>query len=558
MKTYIFKAFAAAAMLATAALSGCQADMDAPSKTPPEASLKPNTTILELKNAFADKTELVGTKENGEHYIIHGRVITSDASGNIYQSIVVQDETAALTFSVRKANMSAIYPLGQELVIDMTGMYMGYYHNLQQVGWPDTPYQGEPQLGFMAWANFQPHVQPNGFPNVECATVKYSDPWPADKMYMIVCEISELPGSGEALRAMQGQLVEFRGVHFQDAGKATFSEYQSSGENNVIVNGQGQTITAYTSGYSNFYDDILPEGTGYVRGILSYYGDNYQLRFRDRADINITTKGTEKTDPFTVADVLGGTYNGITGWTSGYIVGSVKAGKSTVTGNDDIIFGKDAELDNNLVIAASADETDYTKCITVQLPQQSQFRAYANLLDNPGVYKKKLTVRGTLSSFLGMPGIVDNAGTTASFEIEGVDTEHGDIPEAKGDGTEANPYNLGALLRAENAMTGVWVEGYVVGYVSGDDFKSTANFSAQSDGSSNFLNNNNIILSEAGAGLANVSNSAPVQVPISFKSTLGLNANPSIFGKKVLVKGNIDLDWLGGHSLRKITDVKVL
>ena len=67
MKKTAYLALAAISLFGTVSLTGCQADMDAPSQEAPVATLTPNTTILELKNEFADQTAQVGLKENGEH-----------------------------------------------------------------------------------------------------------------------------------------------------------------------------------------------------------------------------------------------------------------------------------------------------------------------------------------------------------------------------------------------------------------------------------------------------------------------------------------------------------
>ena len=93
--------------MAAASLGGftaCQDNIDAPEFETPVATLKPNTSILEVKTEFWDNAQnyikKIGTKPDGSHYIISGRVITSDYAGNIFKSITIQDETAALTFSV--------------------------------------------------------------------------------------------------------------------------------------------------------------------------------------------------------------------------------------------------------------------------------------------------------------------------------------------------------------------------------------------------------------------------------------------------------------------------
>lgn len=403
------------ALALAAGMTACQADMDTPDLQVPEATIQPNMTIAELKTEFQNQTELVGTQEDGSHYISHGRVVSSDASGNIYQNLVVQDETAALTFSIRQGSMYTSYRLGQEVVVDMTGLYIGYYRGLQQVGAPGDPYDGAPQLGFMAYDNWLGHAQKTGLPNPDTKLVTYDEQWPADNMY---CISLTLPISQGDLIRLQSQLVEIRNVSFSGAGKLTYAPKQET-VSRYIKNEAGDSIAVRNSGYSNFYNDTLPVGTGNVRGILGYYGDSWQLTLRDRSDVMISNDGA-KEKPFTVEQMLSGNYNMREGWATGYIVGSVKAGE-TATAADKVIFGKDAELDNNLLIADDPDCTDLSKCVTVDLTQGSMLRRYANLIDNPDVYKKKLSVLGTVGSYLGTTGMNDCPGTIGSFAIEGVE-----------------------------------------------------------------------------------------------------------------------------------------
>lgn len=415
MKRYKIITLGIGALALAAGMTACQADMDTPDLQVPEATIQPNMTIAELKTEFRNKTELVGLKEDGSHYIIHGRVVSSDASGNIYQNLVVQDETAALTFSIRQGSMYTSYRLGQEVVVDMTGLYIGYYRGLQQVGAPGDPYDGAPQLGFMAYDNWLGHAQKTGLPNPDTKLVTYDEQWPADNMY---CISLTLPISQGDLIRLQSQLVEIRNVSFSGAGKLTYAPKQET-VSRYLKNEAGDSIAVRNSGYSNFYNDTLPEGRGNVRGILGYYGDSWQLTLRDRSDVMISSKGMEK-DPYTVENLLSGDYNMRQGWATGYIVGSVKAGE-TATAADKVIFGKDAELDNNLLIADDPDCTDLSKCVTVDLTQGSMLRRYANLIDHPDVYKKKLSVLGTVGSYLGITGMTDCPGTIGSFAIEGVE-----------------------------------------------------------------------------------------------------------------------------------------
>ncbi len=564
--------YSSLALAAIALLPGCQAQMNAPENETPVADLTPNTTLADLKalavenpgelyvaDADGNLTQEVGLRPDGSHYIIHGRMVSSDATGNIYKSLSIQDETAALTFSVNQRCIFSGYPLGQEIVVDLTGLYLGYYSGLMQVGAPGEPYNGEDQVDRMPWGLFLKHIQRNGLPNDDFALIREGETPPADRAYIILTDLTNLPASGMELYNMQSQLVEFRNVYFEDGGKATYSNYEES-VNRTLRGVNGGSIIVRNSGYSNFYNQTIPEGTGTVRGILSYFGGSWQLVLRGPEDVIISGKG-DASDPFTVADICNPTFEGISGWAEGYIVGSVKAGVSTVTSADQVIFGKDAEMDNNLLIAASADETDWTKCAVVELPQASIFRRFANLADNPEVYKRKLTVNGTIGHFLGLPGVIDNAGDEKSFSIEGIEVDP-NAPvkpsvEPSGSGTESDPYNIGAIMAAKEEQKNVWVVGYVAGYVAQNDW-TTAVFSPnETAGSTNYLNNTNVILTEKSAATADYTNSIPATLKAGVKSVLGLQKNPAIFGKRVLIKGDLTKVY-DTWGIKNISEVKEL
>ncbi|MDE6392554.1 MAG: hypothetical protein K2L59_04720 [Muribaculaceae bacterium] len=563
--------YACLAALAGLVFGGCQADMDTPELEIPTSALEANMTILDLKTAYEGQSVPVGylpgtetydadgNVTGGEHVIIKGRVISSDASGNIYKSLVLQDETAALAFSLNQSSMYVDYRLGQEVLVDMTGLNIGYYRGLQQVGAPGEPYSGEPQLGFMAYDYWLAHSERNGLPDPDCAYIRYGkDDVPADKMHCFVFnsfdEVNSL-----LLTSMQSQLVEFRNVRFEGAGELNYSDYQESA-NRTLIDVNNQTLTVRNSGYSNFYNNILPEGTGRVRGILSYYGDAWQLVLRDLADVQITEDGA-KDRPYTVGQALNPENQGMSGWVTGYIVGSIKAGVSTVTSNADAIFGSDAEMDNNLLIASDPDEKDVFNCVVVELPQNSVFRYYGNLADNPEVYRRRIEVNGTIGEYVGMTAIVDNAGTKDSFEIEGVEpgSSTGDTPRPSGSGTEADPYNVSYVMESTADQNGVWVTGYVAGYVvSGDFSESTVEFSASEiSGSTNYLNSTNVVLSAVAPMMCGVSNSVPCQLTAATRPTLGLRQNPSIFGRQVKIKCQITT-YLGVRGIRNITEVTEL
>ena len=125
------KLYLTALLFASLGLASCEDNWDTPPLDGPVATIEANTTILELKTKYwteeANSADTIKTKENGDHYIIKGRVISSDAAGNIYKKLVIQDETAALTLSIDANSLYNSYRPGQEIVIDATDMYIGKY-----------------------------------------------------------------------------------------------------------------------------------------------------------------------------------------------------------------------------------------------------------------------------------------------------------------------------------------------------------------------------------------------------------------------------------------------
>lgn len=536
-----------------AGLSGCQNDYDAPTLQDPKATLVPNTTLAEFKDIFKDEAATeVGTKDNGDHYIIHGRVISSDASGNIYKSLVIQDETSALAFSINRSNMNGTYRIGQEIVVDATGLHMGLYNGLQQLG-SMGEYNGSPAITFMPYTIFEEHTQLNGLPNQNMQYVTYGvDPVPTNgDPYCYVMSIDKIPTAAgtEDFRNIQSQLIEIPNVSFDGGGESTFAPYQQS-VNQYIRDAQGNSLVVRTSGYSNFYNDVLPVGTGTVRGILSYYGDAWQLLLRDIRDVMFGTEGS-KSEPYTVDKAIAQNNNGRTLWTEGYIVGSIKAGVSTVTGNADIEFGADADLDNNLVIAPTADCKDWTQCMAVELPAASMFRKYANLADNQGVYGKKLTVIGTYRSWMGMHGIVGCPGSFADFEVEGLEIEG---ITGQGSGTATSPYTVTFIQNTTEEMTDVYVEGYIVGYVSGRDYTTGAKFNDQAPDDRNY-NGANIIIANA----PDVTDPT-MAIPVNGidRNAYGLKKNPQNYKKKVVIQGNVGMTQFGTRGITSVASCTIV
>lgn len=442
-----FKAYITLLAVGALSLTACQDDFDTPEIPAPVATIEANTTINEVKTRYwNDATNYIDTirlNDAGEHVVIAGRVISSDAAGNIYKSLVIQDETGALAMSINANSMYNKYRMGQEVVVDLTDMYIGKYNGLQQLGFPEE-YQDTYEATFMPYEFFEMHAQLNG------------NPEPAKIDTLLVNSYSDLSTSPEGLRKWQSQLVRFNNCHFEQGGQTTFTDGHKTTSNRTLILADGNSIIVRTSGYSTFWGDVLPAGNGDVVGILSYFGTSgWQLLLNGRNGCmnfgNPTVGPGAEDNPYTVTEAIEVEKAGTSakGWVTGYIVGAVAPGVQSVTSNDDIEFKADPDMDNTLVIAATPDCKNFEECLVFELPQDSKLRQFGNLPDNPGNYGKQIWISGNLAKFLGTYGITGNRGTASEFRIDGVEVPDDPKP-AEGDGTKEKPYTVTQALALGN------------------------------------------------------------------------------------------------------------
>ncbi len=557
-------------MAAVAGFSSCQDDIDAPDSAVygPKATLEPNTTILEFKNAFwkdndYNYCEQFPARADGSHYIIKGWVISDDKGGNIYKTIYIRDETAALSISVNEYNLWLLNRMGQEVVIDVTGMYGGRYSGQMQLGAPKWNTSLNKNTGtFMAPEFYQNHRQLNGLPDESKAQPVEGPSFG---------ELNANTHDSEFLKKWQGQLVRFNNVKFPAAdGEETLcSNYQTSvsdEQNRVLEDANGDVIVVRTSGYADFWNTKLPEGSGDVVGILGYYlasptatinTSAWQLMLLTEDDLmnfgNPTLPKGEMTNPYTVEEAVTMISAGETaiGWVDGYIVGTVKGQVETITSSADIEWGANATLDNTVVIGATPDTQDINECLVISLPQGSAMRQYVALANHPENLGKRLNVRGTLVKYMGAFGVTGNTGTAPEFRLEGVDVPGADEPvpgPTMGDGTAEHPYAPSQVImtsKPSGATPNVYVKGYIVGFIPAKSI-SEAQFSLPATIKTNML----LADTPDGNSVATV---LPIALPSgNIRDELNLQDHPENFGKLVTLCGSYEA-YFGVAGLKSIS-----
>jgi len=552
LKKYLLGA--AALCVAALGFTACQDDFDNPNIAVPVAKNQPTITIAELKKEFwqegvSNYAVTVPEREDGSHYIVHGRVVSSDEGGNVFKNLVIDDGTAALPFSINSYNLYLKYRRGQEIVVDLTGMDIGMYNGYMQVGLREWYENGNAwEVSFMAPETFTRQVELNGLPDISAVDT------------LQVNSFDQLRATPEGLQQLQGRLVRFNNVRWQNAGVETFSTYHSSGVSQNIIDVNDATLAVRTSGYSNFWNKTLPEGNMDVVCILGYYGSAWQLTLMDyEGCMNIghpTTAPGAETNPYSVAEAVALEASGSTAsnvWVKGYIVGTVAPEVENVTGNDDVEWGVDPILTNTVVIASNPASKNVAECLVLALPEGSVMREYVNIQAHPENVGKELTVRGTLEKYMGTFGLTGNRGTASEFKLEGVEIPDEGGAIANGDGTQASPYNSLQVIAknptstSEAVESGVWVKGYIVGsmpaegtYIDKTIFGPAAELKT------------NIVIAPT-ADCTDASKCVGLQLPNNdIRSTLNLMEHPENIGKAVAVKGDI-MKYCGGPGVKNIT-----
>lgn len=95
-------------------------------------TLTPNTTILELKKLYATPGTPVTISDD---IVIGGQVISEDRSGNVYKSLYIQDETGGIELKLGKNGLYNDYKLGQWVYVKCSGLTLGAYNGMVQLGW---------------------------------------------------------------------------------------------------------------------------------------------------------------------------------------------------------------------------------------------------------------------------------------------------------------------------------------------------------------------------------------------------------------------------------------
>lgn len=244
-------------------------------------------SIDELKTKYGITKEMINdTVRIDDGIQIKGVVTGNDAEGNIYNEIALQDETGGILVCIAQGGLCGQMQVGQEVLIDLGGLYIGAYRSQPQIGVPYTSTSASGAKSTypsrIARAEWQTRFKLIGKPD-------------ATKLVAKEFDYESLKGNETELYKYAGCLVKATGVGFAKAdGKTTYapkSEGASTGYGVMrafknMTTGKDYTTNEFgvrTSCYSDFAAEKLPEGKLTVTGILTCYKS--QTKYKATAQI---------------------------------------------------------------------------------------------------------------------------------------------------------------------------------------------------------------------------------------------------------------------------------
>lgn len=309
MKTMKYLKLALLALVAVFATTSCMDDdwKDPNSETSPYG----NNSIQEDKNqlkTIAELKEIYGKKQKdaindtvriADGTQIKGIVTGNDIEGNIYSQISIQDESdkPGIIISVAQGGLSGQLQIGQEVLINVGGLYYGTYRSQPQLGvayHDSSKDQNYPSR--ISRADWQNRFKVIGKPDASKIKVQVFSTNPdTSKGELNVANLLD----ADVAYKYAGCLVTLKGVEFaMGDGKTTLAPED---EGKTLGYGVTRYFKGYdktnkqigirTSCYAEFAANLVPQGVVDVTGVLSCYKSSakynhtVQLALRRFSDI---------------------------------------------------------------------------------------------------------------------------------------------------------------------------------------------------------------------------------------------------------------------------------
>lgn len=297
MKKTKYIKFLVAAMLLGGLATSCMDDdwNDPTGEVAPYGNndiVEDDAKMISIKELKAKTVDLIPSSQANdtvritEDWQLKVRVTGNDIQGNIYNQIAVQDESGeGLLICIQKGGLFGFLPVGQEILVNLKGLYIGIYGNNVQIGVPYTNTSGRTFPSRMNINVWNEHFKILGAAD-------------ASKVVPEKFDVSKLKDVAY-VKSHRGKLMTLENVEMDKAdGKLAWAPEADKDAGNgvsrtVKINGKAQKLMVVRSStYADFAAKAMPTGKVNFTGIFTVYATNpskygytWQILLRSDSDI---------------------------------------------------------------------------------------------------------------------------------------------------------------------------------------------------------------------------------------------------------------------------------
>lgn len=298
-------------------------------------------SIADLKTQFATVINSDnGYKQIEKDMMIKAVVTGNDISGNIYNQVSVQDASGAIIIAINGSGLSGYLPVGQEILVNLKGLYIGSYKKLPQIGGVNTKLSdGSLGMGKIERAIWNEHFKILNPGEADASTVV---PEEFDRTKLNNLTKEEKAAFAAYMEANVGKLMTLKKVKFASAnGTNVWAPGDTNTSLELIDAETGKRINknnlvVRNSGYSKFANEVIPQGVFDITGIFTRYHnkdyDTWQIVLRSTDDLKASETGGTLEKPYTVAQALEKINAGTAGDAKVYATGIIVKVKDVDTG----------------------------------------------------------------------------------------------------------------------------------------------------------------------------------------------------------------------------------
>lgn len=275
---YLFLALAAVAF--TACMDG---DWDAPDMVNAYGNAQLTETnvmrISDLKEKYdAEITATTNTyAQITDDVQIKGVITGNDIGGNLYNMVSVDDGTGCILIAISQGGLYGYLPVGQEILVNLKGLYIGGYGQQAQIGSLYTNKNQVTYVSRMSRTLWNDHFKLIGTPD-------------ASKVFVDEFDVSRMADQNY-LKMNSGKLMVIKNVKLKGVdGTATFApaalKDPANSVNRELEGFKNTQIVVRTSTYADFAASVMPVSTVNLTGIFTRYRNTWQILIRQESDIH--------------------------------------------------------------------------------------------------------------------------------------------------------------------------------------------------------------------------------------------------------------------------------